>query len=84
VSKPSVQYTAEARQLKIEGDVVLSVTFLASGQVRVESVVRGLGHGLDDEARRVAQQIRFHPATHGGHAVDLTTKITISFQLAQG
>jgi outer membrane biosynthesis protein TonB len=52
--------------------------------VRVESVVRGLWHGLDDEARRVAQQIRFHPATHGGHAVDLTTKITISFQLAQG
>ena len=84
MSKPAVQYTAEARELKIQGDVVLSVTFLASGQVRVESVVRGLGHGLDEEARRVAQQIRFHPATHGGHAVDLTTKITISFQLAQG
>jgi TonB family protein len=82
LSKPSVQYTAEARQLKIQGDVVLKVTFLASGQVVVESVVHGLGHGLDEEARRVAQQIRFRPATRDGRPVDITTTITITFQLA--
>jgi len=82
LSKPPVQYTAEARQLKVEGDVVLRVTFLASGQVAVQSVVRGLGHGLDEEARRVAQQIRFRPATRDGHPVDITTTITITFQLA--
>jgi TonB family protein len=50
--------------------------------VLVEGVVHGLGHGLDEEARRVAQQIRFHPATRNGQAVDLTTNITITFQLA--
>jgi TonB family protein len=82
ISKPAVQYTAEARQLKVEGDVVLRVTFLASGQVVVQGVVRGLGHGLDEEARRVAEQIRFHPATRNGQAVDTTTTITITFQLA--
>ena len=82
LSKPPVQYTAEARQLKVEGDVVLRVTFLASGQVVVQGVVRGLGHGLDEEARRVAQQIRFRPATRDGRAVDITTTITITFQLA--
>jgi TonB family protein len=82
LSKPPVQYTSEAKQLKIEGNVVLSVTFLASGQVEVQGVVQGLGHGLDEEARRVAQQIHFRPATHNGHPVDLTTKITITFQLA--
>jgi TonB family protein len=82
VSKPSPQYTSEARQLKIEGNVVLRVTFTAGGQVVVQSLVHGLGHGLDEEARRVAQQIRFHPATRNGHAVDLTTNITITFQLA--
>lgn len=82
ISKPAVQYTSEARQLKVQGDVVLRVTFLASGQVQVQGVVRGLGHGLDEEARRVAQQIRFRPATREGRAVDLTTTITISFQLA--
>lgn len=82
LSKPAVQYTAEARQLHIQGDVILRVTFTASGQVIVNSVVHGLGHGLDEEARRVASQIRFRPATRNGQAIDSTTNITITFQLA--
>jgi TonB family protein len=82
LSKPPVQYTSEARQLRIQGDVVLRVTFTAAGQVVVQGVMRGLGHGLDEEARRVAQQIRFRPATKNGQAVDATTTITITFQLA--
>jgi TonB family protein len=82
LSKPPVRYTSEARQLHVEGDVVLSVTFLANGQVVVHGVLQGLGHGLDEEAKRVAEQIRFRPATNNGQPVDVTTKITITFQLA--
>ncbi|MGB6193126.1 MAG: TonB family protein [Terracidiphilus sp.] len=82
LSKPPVQYTAEARQLKVQGDVILRVTFTAAGHVVVDGVVHGLGHGLDEEARRVAERIRFRPATRNGQAVDLTTNITITFQLA--
>jgi len=82
LSKPPVQYTSEARQLRVQGDVVLRVTFLATGQVVVQGVIHGLGHGLDEEARRVASQIRFRPATQNGKPVDLTTNIVITFQLA--
>jgi TonB family protein len=82
VSKPRPEYTNEARQLRVQGDVILKVTFTARGQVLVQSIVHGLGHGLDEEARRVAQQIRFRPATRNGQAVDMTTNITITFQLA--
>ncbi len=82
LSKPQVQYTSEAKQLKVQGDVILRVTFTASGQVLVQGLVHGLGHGLDEEARRVAEQIRFRPATRNGQAVDMTTNITITFQLA--
>lgn len=82
ISKPPVQYTPEARQLKVQGDVILRVTFTAAGRVIVDGVVHSLGHGLDEEARRVAEQIRFRPATRNGQAVDLTTNITITFQLA--
>ena len=82
LSKPPVEYTGEARQLRIEGDVVLSVTFLASGQLVIHGVLHGLGHGLDQEAIREAQQIQFRPATRDGHPVDVTTRITITFQLA--
>jgi TonB family protein len=82
ISKPQPQYTSEAKQLKVQGDVILRVTFQANGQVIVQGVVHGLGHGLDEEARRVAQQIRFRPATRNGQPVDMTTNITITFQLA--
>jgi TonB family protein len=82
LSKPPVRYTSEARQLKVQGDVILRVTFTAAGRVVVDGIVHGLGHGLDEEAQRVAQQIRFRPATRNGQAVDLTTNITITFQLA--
>ncbi|MGB7547586.1 MAG: energy transducer TonB, partial [Terracidiphilus sp.] len=82
LSKPPVQYTSEARDLKVQGDVILRVTFTARGRVVVDGVLHGLGHGLDEEARRVAQQIRFRPATRDGQAIDLTTNITITFQLA--
>ncbi len=82
LSKPPVQDTSEASEMRVQGDVVLRVTFTASGRVLVQGLVHGLGHGLDEEARRVAAQIRFRPATRNGQAVDLTTNITISFQLA--
>jgi TonB family protein len=82
LSKPAVQYTEEARQKKIQGNVILNVTFMADGRVIVHKIVNGLGYGLDEEATRVAKDIRFHPATRAGQAVDLTTNITITFQLA--
>jgi TonB family protein len=82
ISKPQPQYTHEAKQLRVQGEVVLRVTFKANGQAVVQNIVHGLGHGLDEEARRVAQQIRFRPVTRNGRAVDTTTNITITFQLA--
>jgi TonB family protein len=82
LSKPPVEYTSEARQLRVQGDVILRVTFTSNGQVVVRGIVHGLGHGLDQEAQRVAQQIHFRPATRNGQPVDITTNITITFQLA--
>src|SRR5277367_1392868 len=82
VAKPLPQYTAEAKQLKIEGDVTLEVRFTASGQVQVLRVVNGLGHGLDQQAMLAAERIRFKPATKNGEPVDQVSLIHISFQLA--
>ena len=82
LSKPTPAYTAEARALKLEGEVLLDVVFSASGKIQVIRVVRGLGHGLDESAIRAAQQIRFKPATRGGAPVDSTATLHIVFQLA--
>ncbi len=82
ISHPRPQYTAEAKQLKIQGEVVLEVRFSADGRVHVLRVVQGLGHGLDQQAIRAAEQTQFKPATRDGKPVDITTYYRIDFQLA--
>jgi TonB family protein len=81
-AKPTPSYTEEARQLKIEGEVLLDVVFSANGDVQVVRVVRGLGHGLDESAMRAAKNIKFSPATRDGQAVDFEARIHIVFQMS--
>jgi TonB family protein len=82
ISKPTPIYTDEARKLRIEGEVLLEVMFEASGRLRVLRVVHGLGHGLDENAQRAAEQIRFKPAMRDGQPADSTATVHIIFQLA--
>jgi TonB family protein len=83
LAKTNPSYSDEGRTLRIEGDVVLEVVFLASGQVQVIRVVGGLGHGLDDAAIQAAKQIRFRPAKRDGQAVDFHAHVRIEFRLAK-
>jgi len=82
LSKPNPIYTDEARQLRLEGEVLLAVNFGANGQLRVDHVVRGLGHGLDEAAASAANKIRFKPAQRNGSPVDSTAVVHVVFQLA--
>jgi TonB family protein len=80
--KPKPAYTSEAREKKVEGEVQLEVVFTAAGQIRVLRVLRGLGFGLDENARAAAGQIRFHPGMRNGSAVDVTGVVHIVFELS--
>jgi TonB family protein len=80
--KPDPIYTDEARQLKLEGEVLLEVIFGANGQLRVNRVVRSLGHGLDEAAIAAANRMRFKPALRDGQPVDSTAVVHVLFQLA--
>ncbi|HEX8811406.1 MAG TPA: energy transducer TonB [Terracidiphilus sp.] len=80
--KPNPIYTDEARSLKLEGEVLLEVSFSASGTLHVNRVVRGLGHGLDEAAVAAANKIRFKPALRNGQPVDSTAIVHVTFQLA--
>ncbi|MGA3293493.1 MAG: energy transducer TonB [Candidatus Acidiferrales bacterium] len=80
--KPKPVYTDQARNMKIEGDVLLQVVFTSSGEVKVERVVQGLGYGLDESAQSAARQIRFHPAQQEGQPVDFPAIVHITFELA--
>ena len=80
--KPKPAYTPEAREKKIEGEVLLEVLFCATGEVRVLGLDRGLGFGLDEKARDAASQIRFRPGTRGGNPIDVKGVVHIVFELS--
>lgn len=82
LSKPRPAYTEEARNQRIEGEVLLEVLFSASGEASVVRMVRGLGHGLDENGAAAVRAIRFKPAQRNGVAIDSTAIVHIVFQLA--
>ncbi len=80
--KPRPVYTEEGRRLKVEGEVLLEVVFTSTGQVRVQRIMQGLGHGLDESAIRAAEKIQFKPALKDGQPADSPAVLHILFQLA--
>lgn len=80
--KPNPVYTDEARSIRLEGEVLLEVSFSANGSLHVNRVVRGLGHGLDEAAVAAANKIRFKPALSSGQPIDSTAIVHVTFQLA--
>ena len=83
VFKPRPTYTEEALRRRIEGEVLLEVVFGASGSLRINRVVRGLGYGLDDSALAAAQHIRFRPARRDGQPYDCAALVHIVFELSK-
>ena len=81
ISKPTPIYTHEARDQKIEGDVVVDVIFTAGGRIVVVRIIRTLGYGLDETAVRAVSQIVFRPATENGRAVDFEARAWVEFRL---
>jgi TonB family protein len=80
--KPNPVYTDEARKMKLEGEVLLEVSFGANGSLHVNRVVRGLGHGLDEAAIAAANKMKFKPALRSGQPVDSTAIVHVVFQIA--
>jgi TonB family protein len=83
IYKPKPEYTAEARQLHLEGMVSVRIRVLSSGQVEVLGITNGLGHGLDESAKRAVMATKFEPATDStGHPVNWDGVVNVAFQLA--
>lgn len=83
IYKPKPEYTAEARQLHLEGMVSVRIRVLPNGQVEVLGVTNGLGHGLDESAKRAIMATKFEPATDAsGHPVTWDGVVNVAFQLA--
>jgi TonB family protein len=83
IFKPKPEYTSDAIQAHVEGVVTLHIRVLPNGSVEVVGVTNGLGHGLDESARRAILATRFEPATDAtGHPIEWDGIVNVAFQLA--
>ena len=78
---PEPNYTDEARQLHIQGTVILDVTVRVDGTGKVNKVVRAVGYGLDEMAVEAFEKWRFVPGSKDGKPVDVQLQVTINFHL---
>jgi protein TonB len=74
-------YTEEARQRGITGDVVLEIVVRRDGSVGDVKVLQGLGFGLNDRAVQAVRQWRFAPAHRQALAVDVVVEVAMEFKL---
>jgi TonB family protein len=79
--REKAQYTPDARDNKVEGTVVLSAVFGVDGQIGDVRVIRGLPHGLTENAIIAAKTIRFEPAVKDGQPVSVRGSIEFTFNL---
>jgi TonB family protein len=82
VEKQRVEYTDTARELGIEGTVVLTVLVRRDGTVGGISVSESLEESLDRRAMdAVRRKWKFEPASREGKAVNVVVEIEIEFLL---
>ena len=75
------EYPERARELEIEGRVMLELTVDGEGKVIAVRVVKSLHPVLDEAARQAAMKMRFHPGTVNGTPVTLKIPVPFTFVL---
>ena len=74
-------YTEDARQRSISGDVVLEIVVRRDGSVGDIRILKGLAGGLNDRAVQAVRQWRFSPASRQGAPVDVIVEVAVEFKL---
>lgn len=81
VQQVQPQYTDEARASRVQGTVELLALVLEDGTVKVRSVRKSLGYGLDEAAIAAVEQWKFIPGKKDGKPVSVMTGILVNFAL---
>lgn len=77
-------YSESARQLKIQGRVIVQFVVEKNGQVSNVEVLRGVDPWLDEEAQRVIRSLpRIKPASQRGKDVRMSFVVPITLKLAE-
>lgn len=81
ISKPTPEYTEQARINNTQGTVRVSAVFSSSGQVTNIRPLNQLPYGLTDKAIAAARRIQFTPAVKDGHPVSSYMVIEYNFNI---
>ena len=76
-----LRYPDAALEAGIEGSVMVEYEVHDNGTVNRPRILKGIGHGCDEEAMRVVSLLRFEKVKNRGVRVTMTTKTTIRFRL---
>jgi protein TonB len=77
-------YPDAALKANVEGTVIVEYDILDSGVVQHPHILKGIGHGCDEEALRVVSMLRYEKVKNRGVRVKMTTKANINFRLPPG
>ena len=81
VSK-NVEYPQEAKEKGVQGRVFVGFVVEKDGSVGNVTLLRGIGHGCDEEAVRVVKMLpKWRPGRHNGEIVRVSYQIPIFFKL---
>jgi protein TonB len=81
VYQVSAEYTDEAKEARISGEVVLDLDIDNKGSVEAVRIKRSLDKGLDENAVAAVRKWRFTPATRNGEPVATTISVSVKFAL---
>lgn len=77
----NLQYPKEAMEAGVEGSVVVEYEVNDNGDVVSPRVLKGLGHGCDEEAMRLVRMLSYEKVKNRGVRVKVTSKTKIMFAL---
>jgi len=78
---PNLRYPEAALKAAVEGFVVVGYEVDDNGAIQNPHILRGLGHGCDEEALRLIGMLRFEKVRNRGRRVKVTKKTRINFRL---
>ena len=78
----NLRYPAAAQRANVSGRVFVSFVVNTDGSIQDVQVLKGLGFGTDEEARRVVSNMpKWQPGRQSGRAVRVKFNLPISFSL---
>jgi protein TonB len=76
-----MEYPAEAKNRKLEGDVYVSFYVEPDSSVSEVSAMNDLGFGTKEEAIRLIKLCKFVPGVQGGKAVRMNMMVPVLFRI---